>query len=48
VFGVNSFQSLLAIAAFWIIGIVIGATFYYYRKSKGVNIALAFAEIPPE
>jgi amino acid transporter len=48
VFGVNSAQSLLAIAAFWIIGIVIGAAFYYYRKSQGIEIHLAFQDIPPE
>lgn len=48
VFGVNSPQSLIAIAAFWIIGIVIGTVFYYYRKSRGVNIGMAFVEIPPE
>ncbi len=48
VFGVNSTQSLLAIAAFWIIGIFIGAAFYYYRKSKGIEIHRAFEDIPPE
>ncbi|HKM76259.1 MAG TPA: APC family permease [Candidatus Bathyarchaeia archaeon] len=48
VFGVNSPQSLLAIAAFWIAGIVIGSIFYYYRKSHGINISQAFEELPPE
>jgi amino acid transporter len=48
VFGVNSPQSLLAIAAFWLVGILIGGAFYYYRKSHGINIGLAFVEIPPE
>jgi amino acid transporter len=48
VFGVNSPQSLLAIAAFWIAGIIIGSGFYYYRKSHGLNIGQAFEEIPPE
>jgi amino acid transporter len=48
VFGVNSAQSLLAIAAFWIIGVIIGALFYYYRKSQGIEIHLAFQDLPPE
>jgi len=48
IFGVNSPQSLLAIAAFWIIGIAIGTIFYYYRKARGIDIKLAFQDIPPE
>jgi len=48
IFGVNSPQSLLAIAAFWIIGMAIGSIFYYHRKSHGINIGKAFEEIPPE
>jgi hypothetical protein len=36
------------IAAIIIIGFAIYATSYYYHKSHGVNIALAFGEIPPE
>jgi amino acid transporter len=47
-FGVNSPQSLLAIAAFWIAGIFIGAVFYYYEKARGVEIRRAFEDIPPE
>ena len=48
IFGVNSPQSLLAIAAFWIIGIGIGAGFYYYGKTHGIEIRKAFEDIPPE
>ena len=36
------------IAAIIIIGFAIYAASYYYHKSHGVNIALAFGEIPPE
>lgn len=47
-FGVNSPPSLLAIAAFWIAGIVIGSIFIVYRKRQGVDISAAFSSIPPE
>jgi APA family basic amino acid/polyamine antiporter len=47
-FGVNSPQSLLAIAAFWIVGIFIGAIFYYYGQSRGIEIRRALEDIPPE
>jgi amino acid transporter len=36
------------IAAIIIIGFVIYGTSYFYHKSRGVNIAMAFSEIPPE
>jgi amino acid transporter len=48
VFGVNSPQSLLAIGAFWILGIAIGAAFYYYGRAHGIEIRKAFEDIPPE
>ena len=48
IFGVNSPQSLLAIAAFWLVGAAIGSIFYYHRKSHGIDIGRAFEEIPPE
>jgi len=48
VFGVNSPQSLLAIGAFWILGIAIGAFFYYYGKAHGIEIRKSFEDIPPE
>jgi len=48
VFGVNSLPSLLAICAFWIVGIAIGTAFYYYGKSHGIEIRKAFEDIPPE
>ncbi|MDA4111683.1 MAG: hypothetical protein OK439_04040, partial [Thaumarchaeota archaeon] len=36
------------VAAILIIGFVIYAVSYFYHKSHGINIALAFTEIPPE
>jgi amino acid transporter len=48
IFGVNSPLSLLGIAAFWILGGIIGAMFYAYRKRQGLEISKVFAMIPPE
>jgi basic amino acid/polyamine antiporter, APA family len=45
--GLNAF-SVELVAAIIIIGFAIYATSYYYHKSKGINIRLAFTEIPPE
>jgi amino acid transporter len=47
-FGVNSPPSLIAIAAFWIIGAVVGTIFIRYRKKQGIDINSAFSTIPPE
>ncbi len=48
VFGANSQNGLLAIASFWLLGLAIFVIFYYYRKSKGIRVSLAYADIPPE
>jgi amino acid transporter len=39
---------LAGLAAVFIVGLVIYAISYYYHKSKGFNLALRFAEVPPE
>lgn len=47
-FGMNSPLSLLAIAAFWLFGIALFFVFKWHQKRKGINLELAFNEIPPE
>lgn len=39
---------LLGLAIVFIAGLIIYAIAYYYNKSKGFNLALRFAEVPPE
>ncbi|MDA4130815.1 MAG: APC family permease [Thaumarchaeota archaeon] len=39
---------LAGLALVFIVGLVIYAIAYYYNKSKGFNLALRFAEVPPE
>jgi APA family basic amino acid/polyamine antiporter len=48
VFGVNSLPSLSAIAAFWVIGVLIFLFFKVYNRIKGIDPSYAFSEIPPE
>ena len=45
--GLNLFTVELVVAIL-IVGFVLYFASYYYHKSRGVNIRLAFAEIPPE
>ncbi len=45
--GINLFTDEL-VATIIAIGIIIYAVSYYYHKSRGMNIRLAFNEIPPE
>ena len=47
-YGVNSFYSLLAIVVTVVLGVGIFSISYLYKKSRGLNIMLAFSEIPPE
>jgi len=39
---------VLGLAMVFIVGLVIYAISYYVNKSRGVNLALRFAEVPPE
>ena len=39
---------LLGLAAVFVVGLIIYAIAYYYNKSKGFNLSLRFAEVPPE
>jgi amino acid transporter len=47
-YGVNSFYSLLAVVLTLVLGLAIFGLSYVYKKSRGLNILLAFTEIPPE
>ena len=48
VYGTNSPFSLAAVVFVFVSGLVIFAVTYLYRKREGVDLMLAFAQIPPE
>jgi len=48
VYGVNSFYSLLAIVLSILLGVAIFGVAYAYRRSTGLDLMLAFKQIPPE
>ncbi len=47
-YGLNSFYSLLAIVLTVVVGLAIYIVSYFYRRSQGLNLGLAFKQIPPE
>jgi len=48
VYGVNSFWSLVAVVLTVVAGLLIFIASYAYKKSKGLDLMLAFRQIPPE
>lgn len=48
VFGLNSPESLAAIAAFWLLGLTLFYVSKAQRRKAGINLDYAFSEIPPE
>jgi len=48
VYGVNSFWSLVAVVLTVVAGLLIFIASYAYKKSKGLDLMLAFKQIPPE
>ena len=46
--GANAPISLASVFAFWIAGLIIYFVSYAYNKRRGIDLSLAFKELPPE
>jgi hypothetical protein len=47
-YGVNSVASVPFLVFMYSLGAIIFVAFWYYRKSKGIDLALAYQQVPPD